>query len=193
MLTKHSLKKTVLATSAILAGATPLLAGVRDDEIRELRDQVQQLAQKLQALEQKEEARESGAATPSSSNGSAASSSAGAAAKPQGKVVANSKGFTVESLDETDVLRLRGLVQVDGRYFFGDHQSANDALLLRRARLIFEGKFDKIYEYQLVPEFGGTSGNGTLTILDANINVALDPAFQIRAGQIGRASCRERV
>jgi len=183
MPTKHSLKKTVLATSAILAGATPLLADVRDDEIRDLREQVQQLAQKLQALEQKEDARDNAASAPSSSNGSAAGKSAGAAAQPQAKVVANSKGFTVESNDESDVIRLRGLVQADGRYFFGDHQSANDTLLLRRARLIFEGKFDKIYEYQLVPEFGGTSGNGTLTILDANINVALDPQFQIRAGR----------
>jgi phosphate-selective porin OprO/OprP len=181
MRTTPSLRKTVFAASAILAGATPLLADVRDDEIRELREQVQQLAQKLQALEQKEDARY--ASTPAASNAAGAAGSAGAAAKPQGKVIANSKGFAVESPDDSDVLRLRGLVQGDGRFFFGDHLSNNDAFLIRRARLIFEGKFDKIYEYQLVPEFGGTSGNGTLTILDANINIAPTPEYQVRVGR----------
>lgn len=182
MLTKHSLKKTVLATGALLAGAAPLLADVRDDEIRDLRTQLQQLAQKLDALEKKENARDAAVAATSSS-AVAGSASAGAAAKPQGKVVANSKGFTVESTDDSDVLRLRGLVQGDSRFFFGDHLSNNDAFLIRRARLIFEGKFDKIYEYQIVPEFGGTSGNGTLTLLDANINIAATPEFQVRVGR----------
>jgi len=176
MLTKHSLKRTVLTTGAILAGAAPLLADVRDDEIRELRAEIQQLDQKLKSLEQKEDAREA-------KDASSSSTPTDAASKSQGKVVANSKGFTVESTDESDVLRLRGLVQADGRYFFNDKLSANDTFLIRRARLIFEGKFDKIYEYQLVPEFGGTSGNGTLTLLDANINIAASPAFQIRAGR----------
>ena len=178
---KHSFKKTVLAASAIFAGVSPLLADVRDDEIRDLRTQLQQLAQKLQALEQKEDARD--AASSANSNGATAPAPAGAAAQPQGKVIANSKGFTVESPDESDVLRLRGLIQADGRFFFSDNESANDAFLIRRARLIFEGKFDKMYEYQLVPEFGGTSGNGTLTILDANINIAPTQEFQVRAGR----------
>lgn len=163
-----SFTRTAVAAGFLLSGASALFADTRDDEIRVLREQIQQLDQKLRVLERKQEIKDEDAAT---------------AAKTAAKVTVNDKGFTVASPDSANVLRLRGLVQADSRWFFNENVSNNDAFVLRRARIIFEGNFNKIYEYQLVPEFGGTSGNGTLTILDANINVALKPGFQIRAGR----------
>lgn len=160
--------RALLLGGAIFAAAGSLWGDSRDDEIRLLREQVQQLDQKLRVLERKQELRDEESA---------------AKAKSASKVTASDKGFTIASGDAANTLRLRALLQADSRWFFGDHVSNNDAFLLRRARLIFEGGFNKIYEYQLVPEFGGTSGNGSLTLLDANINVALKPGLQLRFGR----------
>lgn len=164
----QTLSRTALATGLSLGGAGVLLADARDDEIRTLREQIQQLDQKLRVLERKQEIRDEDAAT---------------AAKSAAKVTANDKGFSIGSADSANSLRLRALVQGDSRWYFNENISNNDAFVLRRARIIFEGTFNKIYEYQLVPEFGGSSGNGTLTLLDANINVALKPELQLRVGR----------
>jgi phosphate-selective porin OprO and OprP len=164
----HPFTQTALAAGLLLASSATSFGDTRDDEIRLLREQIQQLDQKLRVLERKQEIRDEESA---------------ASAKTAGKVTANDKGFTVASPEGANQLRLRGLVQADSRWFFGDHSSANDAFVLRRARLIFEGTFNKLYEFQLVPEFGGTSGNGSLTLLDANINLALKPGFQLRFGR----------
>jgi phosphate-selective porin OprO/OprP len=51
--------------------------------------------------------------------------------------------------------------------------------LLRRARLIFEGKFNDNLQYTVVPEFGGSS----VSILDANVNAVVTPGFQVRVGR----------
>jgi len=69
-------------------------------------------------------------------------------------------------------------VQADARFFFDDANAGQDGFDLRRARLIFEGKFADIFQYTVQPEFGGT-----VQILDANINAAIAPGFQIRAGR----------
>lgn len=160
--------RTAVAAGVFLSGVSALFADTRDDEIRVLREQIQQLDQKLRVLERKQEIKDEDAAT---------------AAKTAAKVTVNDKGFTIASPDAANSLRLRGLVQADSRWFFNENVSNNDAFVIRRARIIFEGNFNKIYEYQVVPEFGGTSGNGTLTLLDANINVALKPGFQVRFGR----------
>lgn len=163
-----ALIRTALASGLLISANTALIADTRDDEIRLLREQIQQLDQKLRVLERKQEIKDEDAA---------------AASKTAAKLTVNDKGVSVASADAANVLRLRGLVQADSRWFFNENVSNNDAFVLRRARIIFEGNFSKIYEYQLVPEFGGASGNGTLTLLDANINIALKPELQIRAGR----------
>jgi phosphate-selective porin OprO/OprP len=160
--------RSTLAVAGLLVGAAHLKADARDDDIAALREQIRQLDQKLRVLERKQEIKADDAA---------------AAAKSAAKVTVNDKGVTLASGDGANVLRLRGLVQGDSRWFFGSDINNNDAFLIRRARLIFEGTFSKIFQYQLVPEFGGTSGNGTLTLLDANITVALRPEFQIKVGR----------
>jgi len=160
--------RRALAAAALFASVTALRADSRDDDIQALREQIRQLDQKLRVLERKQEVKDEDAA---------------AAAKTAAKLTVNDKGITLASGDGANSLRLRGLVQADSRWFFDSEINNNDAFLIRRARLIFEGVFSKIFQYQLVPEFGGTSGNGTLTLLDANITVALKPEFQIKAGR----------
>lgn len=160
--------RTGIASGLLLASASAAWADSRDDEIRLLREQIQQLDQKLRVLERKQELKDEESA---------------AAGKAAAKVTATDRSFALGSPDGLTSLRLRGLVQADSRWFFGDNVSNNDAFLLRRARIIFEGTFNKLYEFQLVPEFGGTSGNGSLTLQDANINVALKPELQIRFGR----------
>ena len=168
MMTNTPFNRTALVAGLVFAGSSSAWADSRDDEIRLLREQIQQLDQKLRILERKQEIRDEESA---------------ASAKSAVKVTANDRGYSVASGDAANTLRLRGLVQADSRWFFGDHISNNDAFLIRRARIIFEGAFNKIYQFQIVPEFGGTTGNGSLTLTDANINVALNPKFQVRVGR----------
>ncbi len=77
-------------------------------------------------------------------------------------------------------------MQFDSREFLGDGGGvANNSFILRRARILLDGKLDKIYSFQLVPEFGNGSG-GTATavaILDANLTIAPTQAVQFKFGK----------
>jgi phosphate-selective porin OprO/OprP len=106
---------------------------------------------------------------------------AAAAAKAAPKIAITDKGFSFASGDAANSVSIRGLVQFDSRMFFGDGGGiVNNAFVLRRARPIIEGTFNKIYSFQFVSEFGGT---GTPSILDANLGVALSKSVQFRFGK----------
>jgi len=135
-----------------------------DTDLKALRDQIRALEQKLLVLERKQELKDEAAA---------------AAAPSTPKITVNDKGVTFASADAANSLRVRGLVQLDSRLFFGDEGVTNNAFVLRRARLITEGQFAKNYSVQLVSEFGGSS----VSILDANLNVFLTKALQFRVGK----------
>ncbi len=151
---------------ALLALPFALVAahGADDADIKALRDQIRALEQKLLVLERKQELKDEAAA---------------AAAPATPKITVNDKGVTLASADAANSLRLRGLVQLDSRLFFGDEGVTNNAFVLRRARLITEGQFAKNYSFQLVSEFGGSS----VSILDANLNIFLTKALQVRVGK----------
>ncbi|HEY0947192.1 MAG TPA: porin [Opitutaceae bacterium] len=154
-------------TAAALLSSLPvaLRADAQADEIQALREQIRLLDQKLRVLERKQELKEEEAA---------------AAAKSAPKIFVNDKGVTLASGDGANSLRLRGLVQADSRWYFDDGGVAtNDAFILRRARIIFEGTFNKAVSFQLVPEFGGSN----TTLLDANIGLALRPGLQLKFGK----------
>jgi phosphate-selective porin OprO/OprP len=133
-------------------------------EIAALRIQIQELAQKLAELERRQQQAE-----------------VVTAASPAARVTMNDRGLTIASADAANQIRLRGLVQLDHRAFLGDGAggTVNNAFVLRRARIIAEGQFARIYSFQIVPEFGGSSP----TILDANITLALSPALQLKVGR----------
>lgn len=138
--------------------------GADDSDLATLRAQIRALEQKLLVLERKQELKDEAAV---------------AAAPSTPKITVNDKGVTLASADAANSLRLRGLVQLDSRLFFGDEGVTNNAFVLRRARLITEGQFAKNYSFQLVTEFGGSS----VSILDANLNVFLAKGLQFRIGK----------
>ena len=154
---------TLLALSA-------LLPAVQADELSDLRASLQALEQKIAVLERKQEIKDEAAV---------------AAAPTTPKVTISDKGFTLASADGANSIKLRGLVQLDNRLFFNDGGIANNTFLLRRARIITEGTFAKIYSFQLVPEFGGGSGTAAsaVSILDANLGVTINPALQFKFGK----------
>lgn len=154
--------------AAITPGTARAQAQSADPDLQALREQVRQLDQQLRILARQLELKEEAATT---------------AAKAAPKVTANDKGFSLASADGANSIKLRALVQGDSRWFVGDHVANNDAFIIRRARLIFEGTFNKNIDFQLVPEFGGTSGNGSLTLLDANIGLTFTSAFQVKVGR----------
>jgi phosphate-selective porin OprO/OprP len=65
------------------------------------------------------------------------------------------------------VLKIRGLLQADGRFFAkSETLQANDTFLIRRFRPAIEGTLFSIVDYRLIPEFAGT-----VQILDAYVDL----------------------
>ncbi|MDX2187311.1 MAG: porin [Opitutaceae bacterium] len=160
-----STKPATFLAFSLAVTSTRLLGDASSDEIAALREQIRQLDQKLRVLERKTEIAEEDAA---------------AKAKTNAKLTVTDRGVTLASADGGTTLRLRGLVQGDSRWYLNDGGIGNnDAFILRRARIIAEGTFNKIFEYQVVPEFGGSA----VSVLDANLNVNLKPGFQVRVGK----------
>ena len=94
------------------------------------------------------------------------------------ETTAGDKGFILSSPDAANSLRIRGLVQVDSRWYF-DKAVDNDVISLRRARIGLEGKLGKTTEYQVIGEYAGSSAS----ILDANILLNYSPEFQVKLGR----------
>ena len=158
--------RALLALGLLATGITTVRADQASDELQTLREQVRLLDQKLKVLERKQELKDEDAAT---------------AAKTAPKIALTDKGFTLSSVDGANSIKIRGLVQLDSRLFFGDHGGTlvNNSFVLRRARIITEGTFAKNYSFQLVPEFGGSS----VSLVDANLGVTINKALQFKFGR----------
>jgi len=124
------------------------------------------LEQKIRILERKNEL---------------AAEAAEAKAKEAPKLSIGANGFALSSADTNFVLRLKGVVQLDSRTFFDDNprSQGNDGFFLRRARPIIEGTVFRDFDFQFVPDFGGT----TVQIFDANLNYRYRPELQLKAGK----------
>jgi len=98
---------------------------------------------------------------------------------PEATVTAGTeKGYAIADRDSDHTLRVRGIVQVDSRWFL-DPTIDNDAILVRRARLGLEGKVSKNTEYQLTGEFAGAND----ALIDANLTLNGSPETQLRVGR----------
>lgn len=155
----HRIRQLAPALLALLALPFTLSA----NELTALRQQLRELEQKILILERKQELEDEAAK---------------AATKAAAKVTASDGRIEIASGDGATSLRLRGLVQGDYRWYDAANEP-NDTFLLRRARLIFEGRFNQVFSYVIQPELAGT-----VQILDANVNVAFSPAFNVRVGKI---------
>ena len=72
------------------------------------------------------------------------------------------------------------MLQVDSRTFLHDSGIVgNDSLVLRRARPIVQGTLARDFDFQFVPDFGGSS----VQIFDAWLNYRFSPALQLQAGK----------
>lgn len=92
------------------------------------------------------------------------------------------KGLSVKSAPPGDVeLKLKALVQADGRFYIGDEQNPqNDTFLWRRIRPTLEGNWGPLIGFRLTPEFAGDSA----TIVDAYVDVKFDPRATLRIGKV---------
>lgn len=145
--------------AAQLAGWLPRTRGADPQgELSAIREQIRLLEAKLCTLEKKAQAE----AIPRRSR----------ADLEDGRV-------ELVALDGATSLRLRALIQGDARWYAEGATATHDSFILRRARLIFEGSFNRTFTYQLVPEFGGNSP----ALLDANIRIALTPDCGLKAGK----------
>src|SRR5262245_32421891 len=121
------------AVTALLV--TPALSWGADDTVDSLKRQIQELDQKVRVLERKAELENETAQTKSQ-------------ASP--RLTAGPEGFSFSSVDTNFVLKLRGYVQTDARFYFGDNIPANDTFLMRRVRPIIEGTVYKYYDYRIM-------------------------------------------
>ena len=162
----RNISRLNLALLTALAFSPALPAAPADSaDLDALREQVRALEQQLKVISRQIEIKEEAAA---------------AAAPTTPKITINDKGFTLASADATNFIKLRGLVQLDSRLFFGDGGGiANNTFVLRRARLITEGQFAKNYSFQFVTDFGGNS----VVVQDANFTVALDKSLLFKFGK----------
>ena len=151
-----------------------LLAGpVRSQEPEEnpsdtpqtVEERLDELDQKVKVLERKDELDKEQAAE------KAKTSSSATAAKD---------GFNIKSADGAFQVRIRGYVQLDGRFWLDDEERpATDTFLIRRARPIVEGTVFKIFDFRIMPDFGG----GTTVLQDAYLDARFKPGFKLRAGK----------
>jgi phosphate-selective porin OprO/OprP len=89
-------------------------------------------------------------------------------------------GFSWTTRDRLFGLRLRGLVQVDGRAYVGPgSQALTDTFLLRRVRPIVEATFAGVIDVKIMPDFG----MGQVVIYDAYVDLHPWPWLRIRGGK----------
>ncbi|MFT3897132.1 MAG: porin [Thermomonas sp.] len=90
------------------------------------------------------------------------------------------KGLSVKSADNAFEVKFRGLVQGDGRMWFGDDAyPQNDTFLMRRIEPTIEGTWGSLIGFRLNTQFAGDSA----TINDAYVDLKFDPRATLRVGK----------
>jgi phosphate-selective porin OprO/OprP len=100
-------------------------------------------------------------------------------AKEAPQLSIDEKGFALALPDKSFLLKVRALVQADGRFFAkSDTLQANDTFLVRRFRPALDGTLFSFADFRLVPEFAGT-----VQILDAYVDLHPRGWIRLRAGK----------
>ncbi len=166
---------TLVLTSLAIPSLAP--AQDRDAEMAALRERVRVQEEQLRSMMDKIRVLEERMAP------SAAVAPAGTAPAPAPKppvVTATDRNFTLASADRDNFLRIRAVIHLDSRNYFDDGGVGNnDAFLIRRARMTFEGALNRMFQYQIQPEFGGSSA--ALNV--ANLTATLSPQLQVKFGR----------
>lgn len=113
------------------------------------------------------------------------------AALPNTPVIkAGPKGFSIASQDNANVIRFRGLVHYDGRYYLDDAAlGGSDSWRLQRVRPTLEGTLYNFVDFRLMPDFG----QGRNVIQDAWVTGRFRPDFQVTAGKFKSPVGLERL
>ena len=145
--------------------AAPLMASAADNAEPTLEQRLEQAEQRIAILERKLEIADEATATASKS----------------GPVVkAAPAGISLSAADSSTVIKLRGNLAVDGRFFFDQNTpSTADTFLLRRARPYIECTVGSIYDFRFMPDFGA----GRAIVQDAFVNARFKPWFGVQAGK----------
>ena len=88
-------------------------------------------------------------------------------------------GLSLESSDGDNKFQVGTLIQADGRFVTDDPPAIANTFLLRRARIILQGRVQKYFEFYLLPDFAGSA----ITLFDAYIDTKFSSAFRIRTGK----------
>ncbi|WP_338865216.1 OprO/OprP family phosphate-selective porin [Myxococcus stipitatus] len=102
-------------------------------------------------------------------------------ASSEGAVIkATPEGFSIASADKAFVLKLRGYLQVDGRFFESkaDRPGAT-TFLMRRARPIVEGTLFRLFDFRLMADFAPN----VPPLWDAYLEFRPSKAVRVRAGR----------
>lgn len=144
---------------------------------------LQELDQKVRVIERKQELDKEAAAEKG---------------KTAVSVTAGTSGFTIRSADTNFVLKIRGYMQADGRFYPDENVtgSANETFLMRRVRPILEGTVYDKYDFRFMADFGSgitssAANNGFLQ--DAYLNARFLPQFQVQAGKFKEPVGLERL
>jgi len=153
------------AAAVAAASLLPLSAARAEPSIAELLQRLEEQEQKILVLERKLEIKEE-------ADKSVASSAAVAKASP--------RGFSIQSADGQNQVKLRGVLHYDGRYFADDvTPETADTFLLRRVRPTIEGTLGGIYDFRFTPDFAG----GRTIILDAFATARFKPWANVTVGK----------
>jgi phosphate-selective porin OprO/OprP len=155
-----------MASVAIAPQIVAQQEGTTPDSVPSLEARVNELDQQVRILQRLREL---------------AADSVAAAAKDKVTATASAKdGFSIKSADGKYAVRLKGLVQTDGRFFLSDSAfPVTNNFFVRRARPILEATVGKYLEFRLQPDFG----QGTTVLFDAYSDVKVSPAFAVRVGK----------
>jgi phosphate-selective porin OprO/OprP len=115
---------------------------------------------------------------------------AAAKAKEAPVVAVNDKGASLKSANGDYEIKIRGLLQGDGRFFSSGVPSGTyDTFLLRTARPTIEGTLGKWIGFRFTPEFAGDSAS----IVDAYADLKFSPAASVRLGKFTSPVGLERL
>ena len=93
---------------------------------------------------------------------------------------AGKNGFTLSSADKSYQLKVSGYAQADGRFYFDDDAvPATNTFLIRRARLIFDGRLVRYVGFRVQPDFG----QGRTTLFDAYLVLQFRPEANLLVGK----------
>ena len=162
--------------AAALAAASllPLSAARAQPTVEELLRRLDEQEQKILVLERKLEIKEEADKAAASSNA---------------VVKASDRGFSIQSADGQNQVRLRGVLHFDGRFMADDDTDLTDQWQATRARPILEGTVGGIYDFRFTPDFG----QGRTVIQDAYVTGRFKPGFQVTAGKFKAPVGLERL